>query len=444
MKTIIKNGILFIASMVTSTMITTAQVSFTGEIRPRFEYRHGFGTPADSLQKSAQFMQQRTRLNFGYKSEKVKAGIIVQDVRVWGSQSQLNTYDVNTYGIHEAWAEYNFTKKISMKLGRQEISYDDQRIMGAVDWAQQGRSHDALLLKFTDSTFAAHVGVAYNQDNISSIATPSTLGTYKEMQYLWLNKQIKSLNISVLALNVGKQSTVNVNSTGYVTTTGTRIEYKTKPLFLGLNFYYQMGDEMGAYSSKKAPRKVSAMNAAFDIAYTLKDKFTLGLGYEYLSGQSQTDTTIAYNDVNHAFNPVFGTNHKFNGYMDYYFVGNHINNVGLQDIILRLKYKAEKWNLALDFHQFITAAEVYDSKESAKTSSIVAKNNNLGTEIDLTFGYKLKEGVAITAGYSHYLTSETLAYIKGIKDYKGDGRTNQISNWAYVMITFKPNFLSIK
>ncbi len=444
MKTLIKKGAVITAILTSTVSFLNAQVSLSGEIRPRFEYRHGFGAPADTLQKSAQFLQQRTRLNFGYKTEKVKVGIIVQDVRVWGSQAQLNTYDVNTYGLHEAWAEYNFTKKISMKLGRQELSYDDQRIMGAVDWAQQARSHDAFVLKFSDSTFNAHVGIAYNQDAVTAAGVPSTLGTYKEMQYLWLNKQIKALSVSVLALNVGKQSTVSTNSTRYVTTAGTRIEYKTKPLFIGANFYYQIGDEMGAYSSKKAPRKVSAMNAAVDVAYTLKEKFTFGLGYEYLSGQSQTDTTTAYNDVNHAFNPVFGTNHKFNGYMDYYYVGNHSNTVGLHDIIVRLKYKAEKWNVALDFHKFMTAAAVYDPKESAKTSSIVAKNNSLGSEIDLTFGYKLKEGVAVTAGYSHYLTSETLAFIKGVKDYKADGRTDQISNWAYVMISFKPNFLNGK
>ncbi len=442
MKTIIKKSVALAIILSSNYSISNAQTTLTGEIRPRFEYRHGFGTPIDTLQKSAQFVQQRTRLNFGYKSEKVSVGIVVQDIRVWGNQAQLNTYDVNTYGIHEGWAEYNFNKKISMKLGRQELNYDDQRILGAVDWAQQARSHDAFLLKFTDTTFAAHFGVAYNQDNISSVATASTLGTYKEMQYLWLNKQIKSLNISLLALNVGKQSPVSVNSTRYITTAGTRIEYKTKPLFAGLNFYYQMGDEMGAYSSKNAPRKVNAMNVAFDAAYTLKEKFTFGLGYEYLSGQSQTDTTTAYKDVNHAFNPVFGTNHKFNGYMDYYYVGNHLNNVGLQDVIIRFKYKAEKWNVGLDFHHFLTAADVLDTKELSKTGNYTAKDASLGNEIDLTFNYKLKGGVNLTAGYSHYLTSETLGFVKGIKDYKGDGRTDQTNNWAYVMISFKPVFLS--
>ena len=212
---------------------TKAQVSLTGEIRPRFEYRHGFSSPMDTLQKSAQFVQQRTRLNFGYKSEKVKVGITLQDVRIWGSQSQLNVYDVNTYGLHEGWAEYNFNKKISMKLGRQELSYDDERILGAVGWAQQARSHDAFLFKYTDSTFTLHAGIAYNQDKMTSVATSYTTNpSYKEMQYLWLHKEINAFNISLLALNVGQQSAVSTNSTRYVTTAGTRIVYKKNSLFL--------------------------------------------------------------------------------------------------------------------------------------------------------------------------------------------------------------------
>ena len=94
-----------------------------------------------------------------------------------------------------------------------------------------------------------------------------------------------------------------------------------------------------------------------DVAYTLKEKFTIGLGYEYISGQSKTDTTKAYNDVNHAFNPIFGTNHKFNGYMDYYYVSNHTNNVGLQDIIFRLNYKQKAWNVSFRF------SSIYDYEQ---------------------------------------------------------------------------------
>lgn len=440
MKTKTKSIVLTAITMLTG-LATNAQMTLTGEIRPRFEYRHGYSSPTDTLQNSSQFIQQRTRLNFGYKNDKIKVGVVLQDVRVWGNQSQLNVYDVNTFGVHEGWGEYLFTKKLSMKVGRQELSYDDERILGAVGWAQQARSHDAFVLKYADSTLTIHAGVAYNQDKISSVATPYlNPSSYKEMQYLWLNKQIKTFKISLLAMNVGQQSPVGTTSTRYITTAGTRVEYKTKPFFAGLNFYYQAGDDVTTTTAGK-PKKVNAMLGSLDLAYTIKEKFTIGLGYEYQSGQSKTDTTKAYNDINHAFNPVFGTNHKFNGYMDYYYVSSHINNVGLQDIIFRLKYKQKAWDVSLDFHQFMTAANALDTKELAKTGTYKALNSNLGSEIDLTFVYNLPGGVAVTGGYSHYLTSNTLATIKNVKDYKGDGRTNLTSNWAYVMITFKPNFL---
>ena len=70
----IKSMGLVIATLFSSVSVF-AQMSLTGELRPRFEYRHGYQSPADTLQKSAQFMQQRTRLNFGYKTDKYKIGI---------------------------------------------------------------------------------------------------------------------------------------------------------------------------------------------------------------------------------------------------------------------------------------------------------------------------------------------------------------------------------
>ena len=440
MKTMIRKAAVltsFIAAFATD---SSSQITLTGELRPRFEYLHGFGAPADTLQKSARFIMQRTRLNFGYLTENFKTSIVLQDIRVWGNQSQLNLGDGGgSFGLHEAWGEYFFNKKVSTKIGRQEIFYDDERMMGAVNWAQQARSHDAFVFKYTDTLFNAHAGFAYNQTSASTIGTSYFLPkSYKEMQYLWLNKKIKSLNISFLVLNVGQQSPASIHSTRYVTTVGSHTAYNFKPLYTGFNFYYQTGDENGAGGRI---RNVNAVNVSIDAAYTMNEKFSLGLGYEYLSGQSETDTSKTYRDINHAFSPVFGTNHKFNGLMDYYFVGNHSNSVGLQDIYLKLKYKSGKWNFGLDFHRFLTAADVLDGKHLAATGQYKAMNSSLGSEVDFTLGYNLPGGVALQAGYSHYFPTETLGIIKNVTDWKGDGRTDQISNWAYIMITFKPNFM---
>lgn len=402
-----------------------AQLTVTGEIRPRTEYRHGYKSLIDTTQKGTGFTEQRTRLNFYYTDEKYKVGVSLQDVRIWGSQPQLNKTD-GLSSLHEAWGEYFFTKKFSAQLGRQELTYDDERLFGGVSWTQQGRSHDLMLLKFSDSTFTTHLGIASNQNSETNIGTAyGVANNYKEMQFLWLNKKFKHWSTSIIVVNNGLQSPLSITSARYSQTVGSHVEYKKGKLFASLRGYYQMGTD-GA-----TKYDINAYFAGADVAYTIKAKLTLGLGGEILSGQSQTDTTKAYREVNHAFNPLYGTAHKFNGYMDYFYVGNHINSVGLTDVYLKIKYKAEKWWLGLDVHQFMAAADVRDAKIFSQTGKYEAMSSSLGTELDLTFNYTLTKGVALQFGYSHMMATETMEAIKG-------GSKDETNNWAYLMITFKP------
>ena len=153
--------------------------------------------------------------------------------------------------------------------------------------------------------------------------------------------------------------------------------------------------------------------------------------------------------------------------MDYFYVGSGHGNVGLQDIALKLKYEKEKWSVGLDAHIFMTGlgVEVYDgvryntALNDAMTNGTAADvtavqdaqyadytlDAMLGTEIDLSFAYKIKPTVMLKAGYSHMLASETLAYLKGTTyNFGADaglGRTDQTNNWGYVMVIFKPVFL---
>lgn len=405
-----------------------AQMTFTGEIRPRTEYRHGYATLIDTAQNAGIFTSQRTRLNFGYAKEKLKAGIVLQDVRVWGNQSQLNIYDDKTSSLHEAWGEYFLSRHFSWKAGRQEFSYDDERILGGVSWTQQGRSHDAMVVKYADSSFTAHLGGAYDQASEIKIATPYTVvNNYKELYFLWLNKKIKDFSISVLNLNNGYQSPVSVASTRFSSTSGTHLEYKKTPLFASLRYYNQMGVDAGK-------KEIKAYMAGFDLQWTLDKKIMIGIGGEILSGQSQTDTTQAYTDVVHNFNTLYGTGHKFNGFMDYYYAGSSHGNAGLNDFYIKTKYKREKWWLALDVHQFMANTAVLDADMLVSMGMYEAMDPNLGTEIDLTYAYTFSSAFTLQAGYSHMLATKTTEAIKG-------GKFDKTQNWAYLMLTFKPNFL---
>ena len=117
--------------------------------------------------------------------------VSVQNIRVWGDVSTLASDD-QAMALHEAWAEAILSEKFSMKLGRQEIDYDDSRIFGNVGWAQQARSHDAFLFKITpNENQRVDVGIAYDGD----LAERSALKTQDQRDRA--EKVIKTYNLRV-------------------------------------------------------------------------------------------------------------------------------------------------------------------------------------------------------------------------------------------------------
>jgi hypothetical protein len=500
-----RKGLFGTALIMILSVYSYGQFTLDGEIRPRFEYRHGYKSVADSNQNAAAFVEQRTRLNFGYKAEGYIFKVTLQDVRVWGSQPQLiNNYtklntDGSFFDLHEAWGEALMSDKWSLKFGRQEIILDDHRIFGSVGWTQQARSHDAAILKFKTDKLQVQFAGAYNQDKAALSNTDAFRGSYKAFQYVWLNNKFSdNFNASLLILNNGKQQLDSIYEKGflgndslvdwdyndnYSQTIGTRLTYTKNKLAAHVNFYYQMGkqgngdiiktDRLGEFNTK-----IEAMNYAVDVSYKITDKFTATLGYEYLSGNSQVDTTLEYLRTNNAFNPFYGTNHKFNGFMDYFYVGNYIGSVGLQDIYLGGKYKGDKFWVGATAHMFMAANDVWDGFKYGQDLTAITKaqtdliaaggatqaqldaaqadvdgvmnkkytnytmSSSLGTEIDLTFGFNLAKGVVFKGGYSMMIATETLAYLKGTTDYQGQGRTDQNSSWAWAMIIIKPKFIT--
>jgi len=446
---------LIVVLMVSAT--TYAQFTLKGEFRPRTELNHGY----KSLMSEQGTMfsistTQRTRLGMSYQSKLYKIGLQIQDVRGWGQTPQLTSVDGYTTTIHQAWAEVMLTDKFSVKLGRQELNYDDQRILGAVNWAQQARSHDLALFKYEDG-FKLHFGLAVNQVQTRSFAVPKT---YKSMQFLWFNKQFSdAYTLSVLILNNGVDDVTLNNPTASPMTTysqiiGQRSVFKSGDIKVGFNFYYQMGQDKDTYVDDEGMNQhlgYSAMNIGLDFTYKFSDNISFGLGYEFLSGESQTDTSIEYSHTNHAFAPLYGTNHKFNGWMDYFYVGNHGNSVGLQDIYLKLDYKKNKFIAGAAFHYFMSAADVrdWDKYYSSGRTEVTALSSGLGMELDTYIGYKHSKGVLFKAGISGMFDSATMRELQTVRDpVMGIIQTSPAmgaSNyWGWVMVVVKPTFLNGK
>ena len=143
----LQNKMLVAVAFAISTVSSFAQeLEVNLQIRPRFEYRNGFKELMKDDFYPTSFVSQRSRMNFFYKQEKMKANVSFQNVRVWGDVATTSPSDKNGVALFESWISYDFNTNWTAKFGRQILSYDNQRILGAIDWLQQGQSHDVVLV----------------------------------------------------------------------------------------------------------------------------------------------------------------------------------------------------------------------------------------------------------------------------------------------------------
>ncbi|MGL6022803.1 MAG: alginate export family protein [Chitinophagaceae bacterium] len=100
---------------------------------------------------------------YNSKKDKLKFGLVIQDTRTWGATGQIQIGDYNNLFLHESYADLLLTDYFSIKIGRQELNYDDARILGNLDWLMQARSHDVVLFKYENpKLFTLHIGGGYN------------------------------------------------------------------------------------------------------------------------------------------------------------------------------------------------------------------------------------------------------------------------------------------
>lgn len=385
-----------------------AQFQFTGQFRPRIEVRDGYKTIISNNSIPSIHVDQRTRLKLNYFHKSTSFQISIQDVRVWGSTSQLNTTD-NGISVHEAWCSINLKKHQLIKIGRQEIVYDDARIFGNVDWTQQGRKHDALLYKL-DRKIDLDFGIAYNSTSASLTNTGyQTPNNYKMLSYIRANlkKELKT-DLSLYFIGIGNESESNYRTLNFEFTSGSYLKQAlSENIAIIAEGFYQFGE---------TPQKEikSAFLGSLKLNHKLTRKVHYSLGVDVLSGSSSGNSSKA-------FDPLFGTHHKFYGLMDYFYVGNGHGNVGLNDLYMSLNFALAKHSISLMGHYFSSQARLPN------------KEHYLGYESDLVFKFKVNDYCSAKAGYSLMIADENMRLIKS-----GD---QLINHWGWLILDVNVDFL---
>jgi len=378
-----------------SISIFAQDIDFTGEIRART-----FGDNRDFNSSTSMFgfTELRTRLNANYSASKRVSGIIqLQDSRIFGQEASTLSNSQNI-DIHQAYINFdNFFKlPVDIRVGRTEYILGNERLVGAVDWNNVGRSFDGGTLhininKVKVDLFGFNVDENLMQgDSLDNIFTGLIIGF----------KLFGSHNLDVFGMN---QNIYNSESLSR-TTTGFYLKGNFNKFFHEAEFAYQLGDYVDNRNNPGTTQDINALYFAYNAGYAFKSKVkpVVGLGVDYLSGDK--DLT---DDKYEVFNTMYATNHKFYGYMDYFFdIPLNTYGRGLMDANIKFSIKPWKpFTAKVHFHIF-NSTEDFDLISGGKSKSF-------GSELDIVLDYEYTNSVLFQGGFGWFMPGDVFKEKRG-------------------------------
>ncbi|MCP5052480.1 MAG: alginate export family protein [bacterium] len=372
------------------------------QIRHRFEMN---AKDFDSDTDPNNYNLMRTRLSLTFKPMKNVMGFFqAQDSRLWGEEtSTLGDGSADNLDVHQAYFKVNklFGLNMALKLGRMEVVYGPQRLIGAVGWHNIGRSFDGFILTFKGKKASVDLFSFKEVENleVGDIGDKNVFGFYGDFK-LFKNHTTQAFLIWQLVDPSDALSRYTLGIYDKGKSGGFRHE---------LELAYQGGKILGL--------DVSAFMAALNVGYTFSGSIAPDLsgGIDWLSG----DDDGGDGEFN-VFDTLYATNHKYYGYMDYFLnIPAHTFGLGLMDIHAGLSIKpSPKTSLALKYHNFQAV------KDAVLNSGATSKN--FGSEFDFTFKLKYNKALSFVAGASIFTPGDVF------KERRGQ----DTSSWFYLMTIF--------
>lgn len=371
------------------------EVKVNASLRPRAEVDHRKGQQADF------FVTNQARLSAGATQGSWGVYVQPQDVRYFGSEADTISLD-GSLSLHQGWVEHKNGKLYSLRAGRQEINYLNERLIGAVGWTQVGRSFDGVRAsgeykRIAWDTFAAVTSQATGKENRDAGVAAWLVK--------WSNLGRTVAGVAVYQFN---PQTKDYRWTGGPYSAGKIIG----PLSYEAEAYMQQG-----HDPKKTPKKAYFASAQLKGTY---DIFRCGVGHDLVSGDTKDEDTVA-------FNTLYATNHKFYGFMDMFTnLPAHTQNAGLRDSYASAGVKKGRWDLGVTGHRFRTAG----NRVVVNPATKAAKRFNekvWGTEWDTIATWTASKHVSVQAGYTVLLPGEAFE--------NAFPKAPEYPNWSYLMVT---------
>jgi len=315
-------------------------------LRTRVSYRTG-----DFL-KTAFYAQLHNEMNwledFRYRHDGDWGGDLDHDVIM----------DPNGSRVHQMYLDVKQIPDTVGRLGRQEIVLDDARLIGNINWRQNGQSFEAITIQ-NKSIQNLNLFFSYvNRVNTITLDEVDLYGLYL------LNGRFTFKGHHIAPFVYLLDTEVETDAARDCSTYGARVNGKIS-LAEKINLRYDgMFAYQGDFSDGENHDGIMGnifLGGNFDI-------LNLCAGYSYISGQSGTDRP---------FDTLFSTAHKFNDWADVFLATNSGRlRDGLQDIYGQLGVRYWGIKFLAVYHYFRTAEDDhYDGTYGNEIDLLVAKNS---------------------------------------------------------------------
>jgi hypothetical protein len=341
-----------------------------------------------------------------------------------GSQLNFVTND-DPVALRQAYIQFNkvFDQPLNFQLGRQVLSYGDERLVGAFDWDNNARVFDATRARYQAKDYTVDAFASYPVPHQSQdFDVPEThdlfMGIYattalvpdvtSDYYFFWRSKS--KLDPITSFTYVGNQSEGDPTPDGDYATIGTR--WKSKPgAFSGFDFGYegalQVGtivNPLGGTATTLSGQKINtgrqdllAGMSHEEVGYTVKTEWTprFFASFDYASGSSDPNS-----GTSSTFQNLYPTNHPLYGIMDRFSLQNMYQaTVGV------IAKPTDKLTVRLDYHNTWLVSTSDEWRYANQTPVGASAVSPVGTSSG-TGGYAARYAKALAVNPSNYMGSE--------------------------------------
>jgi hypothetical protein len=376
-------------------------------MRWRFEFRDNldFQPPNDF----DFFVGHRLRLSLRARHHAhLSAFVQGQDVWLFGSERDKVIHNLAT-NLHQAYLDWKpgGSEHWNLLAGRQEFIYGEERLIGAFNWDNVGRSFDAARLRYrrgawtNDFFWGRHVEVRRggaphrvgNRDLHGAYLTRTPQGASGRMELygLFFHDGLRT---------AGESGTVAEPTD--IFTLGFRRTHEPKSGWrYGIENAWQFGE--------RGPDRHRAVAVLGKAGYGWGGRVQPSFVFEYDFATGDNDPADGNSNE---FENLFPTNHTFYGYADL------VGWRNLHDFRFTATARLHpKVTFETDYHRFLLANRRGPWKDAGGRvlgfDPTGESGRDLGQEVDLTFRLPLHKHFSLLAGYSFFLPGRFAARTRG-------------------------------